>query len=146
MFATQFVLDRFDWSSVTHLMGERRTEIIHTYIYYATAFLTQHTSLAFRWQIVFWCFDVRKPAIFIRFRCVRFVSVCGFVCWLMVTCISYLHHGIVSTLFHCSKAYLPFEPMAKIWMCFMAHIEIKVTSKTIKLLFDGDAYALIDFC
>lgn len=31
VFATQFVLDGFDWSSVTHLMGERRTEIIHTY-------------------------------------------------------------------------------------------------------------------
>lgn len=47
MFATQFVLDRFDCSSVTHLMGEREEHRNYSYIYYATAFLTQYTNLTF---------------------------------------------------------------------------------------------------
>lgn len=40
MFATQFVLDRFDCSSVTHICWEREKNRNYSYIYYATAFLT----------------------------------------------------------------------------------------------------------
>lgn len=64
MFATQFVLDKFEFTIVIHWIGKRWTRAIHTCTTLLN-FFTQYTS-CIRWQILFWCFDVRKSAIFNR--------------------------------------------------------------------------------
>lgn len=102
-------------------MGEREEHRNYSYIYYATAFLTQYTKLTFNgWQIVFLCFDVRKPAIFIHSHCI--VHRCVHVACVLV----YKFHFWISVAVATIASYYPtdrkpfvaIEPMASFWMCY----------------------------
>lgn len=76
MFATQFVLDRFDCSSVTHSDGrERRTQIIHVHTYTTLLHFSVNTHLSIR--LLALCtkyFDVSMfkspPSLFVHIVCV----------------------------------------------------------------------------
>lgn len=127
MFATQFVLDRFDCSSVTHLDGweKNRNYSLHILRYYISHSTHIYPySIAVYSILMFRCSKARH-----LFPFTLYVWACTCV-WVQMR-ILYIVFGVVLLLwfirvihFKWSKAYLTFKPIAFIWMCYMIFFKI----------------------